>query len=349
MVLKAEKPDVVFANTDPRYLDYLFKMDNEIRSRCPLVFYHLWDDFPFPDYNVPAYKSCDRIITGSKFTYDLLLSEKDTLSDIDIDYVPIGFDPKVYKPLSREEKAQFRKTFNERTNNEFINAKFIIGVVGRHMFRKELLSIIDAFSRWQKDKDGVALFIHSPGHDEGGSLGYTIKKRYGKSSVILSDASSGRINDNAMNMFYNFFDVLVNRSSAEGFGMPIAEAMLAGTPSIAVDCAGPQGLITPENGWLLKADVKPMTGNATTPYIQIRYVTDEKFLNALDEAYYKRDVLQAKAAKCREYIVKNYNIKQMVEGIEKSLKSAFVSFKRYPEYTIHTWPKVKVSEDINVK
>ena len=86
--LDNEKPDAILANADPRFFDYLFKMDNEIRKQCPLVFYHLWDDLPFPDYNMPAYNSCDHIICGSKFTYDLLNNHPDINSDA-IDYVPI--------------------------------------------------------------------------------------------------------------------------------------------------------------------------------------------------------------------------------------------------------------------
>jgi len=335
--LDNEKPDVIVANADPRFFDYLFKMDNEIRRQCPLVFYHLWDDLPFPDYNMSAYNSCDHIICGSKFTYDLLTNHPDVNSDA-IDYVPIGFDPSIYYPLTSQEKIDFRSEFNKLTNNKHVNARFILGVVGRHSERKQILSIMDTFSKWQKDKDDVLLFVHSPGVDAGRSLEYALKMKFNNHKIVFSNAQPGQQSDALINKFYNLMDVIVNRSTAEGFGMPIAEAMLAGIPAIAIDCPGPTGLITPENGWLLEADVKPLFGNHITPYIQTRYVTDAKFVAALDEAYYNKKMLQEKASKCREFIIKNYSLKQMKQGFEASLKKAIENWEKYPEYTLHRWP-----------
>lgn len=335
--LDEEKPDVILANADPRFFDYLFKMDNEIRKQCPLIFYHLWDDLPFPDYNMPAYNSCDHIICGSKFTYNLLADHPDINSDA-IDYVPIGFDSSIYYPKTSQEKAEFRTEFNTWTKNAHVNANFIVGAIGRHAERKQLLSIMETFAKWQEDKDDVLLFVHSPGADAGRSLEYALKMRYSDSKIVFSNAQPMQQTDDLINKFYNFMDVLVNRSTAEGFGMPIAEAMLAGTPAIAVDCPGPAGLITSETGWLLPADVKPLFGNQVTPYIQARYVTDEKFIAALDEAYYNKKALQEKASKCRADIVKGYSLTQMQQGFEASIKKAIDNWEAYPEYTLHSWP-----------
>ena len=157
--------------------------------------------------------------------------------------------------------------------------------------------------------------------------------------------------DDLINRFYNFFDVLLNRSSAEGFGMPIAEAMLTGTPAISIDCAGPQGLITDETGWLLKADVCSLIGNQVTPFINNRYITDEKFLTALDKVYNNPELRKQKAAKCREFIVNNYSLSGMVRGIENALQKAIANWQRYPEFTVHTFPArelIKVEEKSNV-
>jgi len=345
--LENEKPDAILANADPRFFDYLFKMDNEIRKQCPLIFYHLWDDLPFPDFNIPAYNSCDHIICGSKFTYNLLTDHPDINNDA-IDYVPIGFDPSVYYPLTSQEKTAFRTEFNKWTGDKYTSARFIVGVIGRNSERKQLLSIIETFAEWQKDKEDVLLFVHSPGVDAGRSLEYAIKMRYNDHKIVFSNAQPAQQTDELINKFYNLMDVLVNRSSAEGFGMPIAEAMLAETPAIAVDCPGPAGLITPETGWLLPADVKPLFGNQITPYIQTRYVTDAKFIAALDDAYYNKKTLKAKAAKCRARIIKEYSLKQMQRGFETAIKKAIDNWEKYPEYTLHSWPAT-VKESVDEK
>ena len=339
--LEKETPDVILANADPRFFDYLFKMDNEIRRVCPLAFYHLWDDEPFPDYNMHYYLSCDKIICGSNFTYELLQTNKDLVTKGLLSYVPIGIDTNIYKPLPSSDIEVFRKEFDDFTSNKFTKAKFIVGVVGRNAERKQLLTILESFSKWSKDKDDTLLFVHAPGFDQNNILAYVLQMRYagGGSKIVYSNASLRQQPDDLINKFYNFFDVLVNRSSAEGFGLPIAEAMAAGTPCIAVNCAGPRNLITPDNGWLLKAECTPLFSNAITPYIQLRYGTDATFEAALDEAYKDTTQRLQKASKCRDYIVKNYSQSDMVKGIERELLDAVKHFKPYPDYTFTGWPE----------
>jgi len=255
-----------------------------------------------------------------------------------LDYVPIGIDTSVYRPLSSEEHAEFKKEFHNFTNNRFKDVKFIVGYIGRFAERKQLLSVLDSFYKWSKDKDDVMLFVHSPGADQGNALSYVVNMRYRDEKIVYSNATPQQQTDELINKFYNMFDILVNRSSAEGFGLPIAEAMSVGVPCISINNAGPQHLIRPDNGWLLEADCLPLFGNHVTPYIQTRYVTDSKFIAALDDAYNNIEGRKEKAANCRSFIEKHYSVQQMVKGIEKSLQLAITSWKPYPEYTLTAWP-----------
>ncbi|KAB7897081.1 glycosyltransferase [Rouxiella sp. S1S-2] len=50
---------------------------------------------------------------------------------------------------------------------------------------------------------------------------------------------------------YEFCDVLVAPSCAEGFGLPVAEAMLSGLPAITTNWSGQLDFCTPENSWLV--------------------------------------------------------------------------------------------------
>ena len=336
-LLKNEKPDVVWANADPHFYSYLFKMDNEVRRQCPIVFYHLWDDEPYPKYNIPYYASCDRIIAGSKFTFNLLTANGE-LNANSIDYAPIGFDPQVYFPQSADEKQLFKNDFDASTHGKYAHIKFVAGFVGRNAPRKQLLSILNSFCKWQHDKPDALLFVHSPEADFGGQFEYVMKTLYSGANVVFSQASPLQQGDDLINRFYNFFDVLLNRSEAEGFGMPIAEAMLAGTPCITIDTTGPSGLVNDENGWLLPADVLALEGSAVTPYIYSRFVTDEKFIAAIDEAYRNTELREQKAAKCRQYIMQNYSMNQFVTGVENSLLTACKTWTPYAEYTVLEFP-----------
>ena len=45
-ILRAERPDIIWFMTDPRFWPWLWDIENEIRPMVPLVYYHVWDNFP---------------------------------------------------------------------------------------------------------------------------------------------------------------------------------------------------------------------------------------------------------------------------------------------------------------
>ena len=67
-VIAQEKPDAIVHFTDPRYWIWLYQMENEIRQQCPLVFYTIWDDLPYPMWNREFYRSDDMLLCISKQT-----------------------------------------------------------------------------------------------------------------------------------------------------------------------------------------------------------------------------------------------------------------------------------------
>lgn len=70
-LLQHEKPDALMLFTDPRYFIWLFQMEHEIREYCPILYYNIWDDLPFPKYNQPYYRSVDALFAISKQTYNI--------------------------------------------------------------------------------------------------------------------------------------------------------------------------------------------------------------------------------------------------------------------------------------
>jgi glycosyltransferase involved in cell wall biosynthesis len=223
--------------------------------------------------------------------------------------------------------------------------KFVLGYVGRNAPRKMLMTILDTYVTWTKDKPDTALFVHSPDTDEQGVFQMALSDLYPDANVIFSNAVPGDQPDDLINKFYNYFDVILNRSFNEGFGMPVGEAMLAGTPCISIDTPGPAGIITPETGWLVKGDLH-LEGDAVVPYIYARYAPHDKWEAALDQAYYNRDLLKQKAQKCRQHILDNYTVENMCTRLEESILKAVKEFKPYPNFTVTTYPKVK--EETNV-
>ena len=70
-MIKMEKPDAIFIITDPRYFEWLFNMESEIRKELPIVYLNIWDDYPAPLYNKAFYESCDALLAISKQTKNI--------------------------------------------------------------------------------------------------------------------------------------------------------------------------------------------------------------------------------------------------------------------------------------
>ena len=71
-VLQRERPDLLWFMTDPRFYGWLWEIENEIRCQVPMMYYHVWDNFPTPVFNGPFYKSTDRVVCISKVTHAIV-------------------------------------------------------------------------------------------------------------------------------------------------------------------------------------------------------------------------------------------------------------------------------------
>ena len=54
-IIKREKVDALFLITDPRYFEWVFAMEHEIRANIPIAYLNIWDDLPAPMYNRDFY------------------------------------------------------------------------------------------------------------------------------------------------------------------------------------------------------------------------------------------------------------------------------------------------------
>ena len=118
-VLRTEKPDILWFMTDPRFWGWLWEMDNEIRANVPMVYYHVWDNYPYPFYNNVWYNSNDVIATISKVTSDIV---KTVAPEVQEQYIPHAVDGKVFKTRNSltdiEKMKEFRKQIN--AENKFL-------------------------------------------------------------------------------------------------------------------------------------------------------------------------------------------------------------------------------------
>lgn len=71
-LLAEEKPDAILHFTDPHYWEWLYDNEHEIRQQVPILYWHVWDNGPIPNYNSNYYASCDAIFCISKLTYGIV-------------------------------------------------------------------------------------------------------------------------------------------------------------------------------------------------------------------------------------------------------------------------------------
>ena len=88
--LRQERPDMIWFMTDPRFWGWLWEIEDEIRANVPLVYYHVWDNFPAPEFNKVFYQSNDVIATISKVTDAAV---KEVAPEVERYYIPHAIDP----------------------------------------------------------------------------------------------------------------------------------------------------------------------------------------------------------------------------------------------------------------
>ena len=116
-ITRTYRPDMLWFMTDPRFWEWLWSMDNEVRSLMPMVYYHVWDNFPLPLYNKKFYEANDYIATISKVTQSIV---EGVAPSVESKYIPHAVDSEVFKKLQDKEIAEYKKEFFDDEN------KFII-------------------------------------------------------------------------------------------------------------------------------------------------------------------------------------------------------------------------------
>lgn len=220
------RPDALVLFTDPRFFYWVWEMEDEIRAVCPIVYWHVWDNDPVPEYNLPIYEATDYIMSLSLKTHGMLQGigyPADRFS-----YVPHAEPADLFKPLSDEEVREARL----KHYGPYADREFILMWNNRNARRKMTGDVLESFSIFA-DRVGrkrVALLMHTAANDPEGQDINAVSRRLGLDDVLL--LSEGRVPAEQLNLMYNCSDCVINISSNEGFGLGTLEAIYAGVPII---------------------------------------------------------------------------------------------------------------------
>jgi len=310
-IVRNEKPDILWIMTDPRFWGWLWEIDNEIRPLCPIIYYHVWDNYPAPFYNRPSYLSNDHIVSISKLTHDVV---KEVAPEVPNTYLPHAVNGDIFLPLTLEQ----RKIAREKNLPEDQD-KFIVFWNNRNARRKQSGSLVWWWKEWLDDRslhDKATLIMHTDPKDIHGQDLQAMAEHLGlENRQILF--STNKIELEQMAGFYNIADVTINVADAEGFGLSTLESLSCGTPIIANMTGGLQEQITDGTemfGIPLFPSSKAIIGSQEIPYIYEDRLSRDHVLSALSNMYDMGPEERSRlGALGRKHVLANYNFKNFEE------------------------------------
>lgn len=321
-----EKPDAIWFMTDPRFYNWLFGMADEIRDRgIPLLYYHVWDNYPVPQFNKSFYESCDHIGCISQLTYDIVsqLGMKEHCT-----YIPHAVDSDVFIPFTPEKKKEHKAFALDKNKN-----KFVIFYNSRNARRKMTGDVVKAFSMLldKVGKDKAFLLMHTDPLDGEGPNLFEVTKMLGLTPENIQFSHS-RVPPEQMAIFYNVADATINVSFHEGFGLSCLESLSCGTPVIVNKTGGLQDQAITDDGTELGVVIPPatrsMTGSQQVPYIYEDRNSHEDICNAMLKLYNmsaeEKAVISEKA---RAWTLKKFNLKNMITSWDDILIKYITEFK----------------------
>ena len=305
-VLRTEKPDILWFMTDPRFYAWLWDMENEIRPLVPMVYYHVWDNFPAPMFNRKFYLSNDRICAISKVTRDIVA---EVAPEIKLDYVPHAVDNQIFKPLTDEKIINLRKENLKIEDQE----KVVFFWNNRNARRKQSGSLIFWFKKFLDEvgHDKAQLIMHTDPKDPHGQDLLHIVEHLGLDTQQQVLFSTQKVGQGDLAAMYNMVDCTINISDAEGFGLATLESLSCGTPIIANMTGGLQeqvALGSNATGIALIPESKAVIGSQDVPYIYEDRLSESQVINALKKMLaLGREGRKEMGRNGREFVMKNYS------------------------------------------
>ena len=338
LALATENPDLILIFTDPRFFHWLFSMEDEIHQVCPIAYWHVWDNKPYPKFNDMYYEATDLLACHSHHTYEQL---KEVYPD-KAHFVPHTVPSDVYYEFTEDEKSRAKEKWLPNKQDWFTG--FWINRNARRKRPNDLLwswsKFVDRLEQEEGHRKAVLLMHTDPFDQEGPNL-LALREYFGLQDNVVF--STERIGFEQCNEYYNIADFTINVSHSEGFGLSTLESMMTGTPIIAPMTGGQTRQVIDhrtggQNGIALPIEFQTMVGNQTVPYILEDYVSTDTIAQAIYDMYCIKGLPKGYQQLCervKDYANHEFNYKNRVNQWDNLLDHTIQTWKtRYNRYNM---------------
>jgi len=309
-IIRNERPDILWFMTDPRFYEWLWFIENEIRPLMPMVYYHVWDNYPAPIFNRPYYLSNDLIASISKVTHNVVSEAAPEVENI---YLPHAVDSDIFKAKTEEEIEELKKKNFPGDKED----RMLFFWNNRNARRKQSGSLIWWFNEFANEvgRDKVRLVMHTdPNDPHGQPLQHLIEQVGNDGTIMISDK---KVPPTILAEMYNMADCTINISDAEGFGLATLESLSCETPIIVTMTGGLQEQVTDGENWFgigIEPSSKAVIGSQQVPYIHEDRISKEDFLDSLHKMYNMSKENKNKLGKLgRAHVEANYGFDKYCE------------------------------------
>jgi glycosyltransferase involved in cell wall biosynthesis len=331
--LLLEKPDAIVIFTDPRQFIWLWEIEEEVHQVCPIAYWHVWDNDPYPAFNKPWYDSTDLINCLSYKTFELIKPHYPEKTN----YIPHAFPDNIYYEMSAQERESLsQQNFGPKAN--WYKALWI----NRNATRKLPADVLDGWKLFlekleQKHghKNAVLIMHTDPDDPEGPNLLACAELMGLQENVWFS---TEKIGFDRMNILHNLCDTVVNVSKNEGFGLSTLASMQTGKPIIALKTGGETRQVVDwrdgsEHGVGLDPVKRCLVGSQMVPYIFEDYAGTEELADAFLKIHDLTDEeKEALSKKCKDYVKFEFNFHDVVKKWDETLTDCIDKFKNGNSY-----------------
>jgi glycosyltransferase involved in cell wall biosynthesis len=305
-ILRNERPDIVWFMTDPRFYTWLWQMEDEIRPLMPMVYYHVWDNYPPPKYNRVYYDSTDVIVTISKLTDEITRAVAEKAEVI---HLPHAVNMDTFSKIEGEEMDNFRQNSLANAENK---DKMVFFWNNRNARRKQSGTVIFWFKEFldRVGHDNACLIMHTDPKDMHGQDLEAIVHELGlnQGQVMFS---KDKVSPRSLAFLYNLADCTINIADAEGFGLATLESLACETPIIVTMTGGLQEQVTDGENWFgigIEPSSRAVIGSQDIPYINEDRINGDEFVDSLERFYNMTpEERTALGSAGRQHVLNNYS------------------------------------------